>query len=158
MCSWHCKMAITLCRAWRMQMELRRQNDIAGRLEGHKGLPFVKHGHVIDSAVSFHKCVHFWDCTIFAMGCSYFSFLPYLVGIDLKLCFTWEWVIVLMWVYTEIIVFLTMHSHTICTLVLMDFFELWWLISKYFCTVLNISVICPNYFEQSYILVTLEPL
>jgi hypothetical protein len=57
-----------------MQMELRRQNDIAGRLEGLCGLPFVKHGHVIDSAVSFHKCVHFWDCTIFAMGVLLFLF------------------------------------------------------------------------------------
>jgi hypothetical protein len=96
-------------------------------LEGLCGLPFVKHGHVINSAVSFHKCVHFWDCIIFAIGCSYFSFLPYLVGIYLKLSFTLEYVIVLMWVYAEIIVFLTMHSHIICTLVLMDLFELWWL-------------------------------
>ncbi len=85
-------------------------------------------------------------------------FYPTWLVYILKLSFTWEWVIVLMWVYTEIIVFLTMHSHIICTLVLMDLFELWWLISKYFCTLLNISVICPNFFEQSYILVTLEPL
>jgi hypothetical protein len=157
MCSWHCKMAIINIVQGLKNADWTEKTECCSHVEYNiiwycrtVGRPLWSSICEAGACDQFStKCVHFWDCTIFAMGCSYFSFLPYLVGIYLKLSFTGEWVIVFMWVYTEIIVSLTMHSHIICTLVLKDLFQLWWLISKYFCTLLYIPVICPNYFEQS---------